>query len=358
MHAQTSYVMVDKGAIKHNARLALKLCPEGSRVWFVTKVVAGDEKIISSLLECGSYGLADSRLENLAGIRKTNPNTKTMLIRPAGLQRAAETIALCDVSLESSIENITALGQAASKTGKTHNIIVMIELGDLREGVMELDASNLIKRVLETTGINVEGIGSSLTCYAGVVPDTSHMNRMIALRDSLEKELGVSLNWISSGATNTLPLCLNGQLPKEINDHRIGEGIMLGTDVTDRGILKGFRPDAFALFGEVMEVYSKPTVPTGRISQNVSGHVLNFEDKGKRRRALVNFGMADVDSSLLKPLIDGIKVVGSTSDHTILDVEDAKDEIKVGSQIGFLPGYGALVRIMNSKYISKQYKEV
>lgn len=358
MHAQTPYVMIDTGAIKHNACLALKLCPEGSRVWFVTKVVAGDEKIISSLLECGGYGLADSRLENLAGIRKTNPNTKTMLIRPAGLQRAAETIALSDVSLESSIENIMALGQAASKAGKTHNIIVMIELGDLREGVMEQDASNLIKKALDVPGINVEGIGSSLTCYAGVVPDINHMHRMIALGDRLEKELGISLKWISSGATNTLPLCLNGQLPKEINDHRIGEAIMLGTDVTDRGVLKGFRPNAFTIFGEVIEVYSKPTVPTGRISQNVSGHILLFEDKGKRRRALINFGMADVDSSLLKPLIDGIEVIGSTSDHTILDVEDARSDIKVGSKIGFLPGYGALVRIMNSKYITKQYKEV
>ena len=120
-------------------------------------------------------------------------------------------------------------------------------------------------------------------------------------------------------------MVLNGTLPHQINDHRIGEGVMLGTDVTDRGTLEGFRSDAFILSGEVIEVYTKPTVPTGRVSQNVSGHVQHFEDQGNRKRALVNFGMADVEPTLLKPLTEGIEVMGSTSDHTVLDVEDAKE---------------------------------
>ncbi len=183
------------------------------------------------------------------------------------------------------------------------------------------------------------------------------MKKIIAVADKIRTELGIPVNWISAGATNTLPLALSGQLPKEINDHRIGEGVMLGTDVTDRGILKGFRPDAFVLTGEVIEVYDKPTVPTGRISQNVSGHVQHFEEKGIRRRAIVNFGMADAEPTLLKPLADGIEILGSTSDHTILDVQDAEIEIKVGMKLDFLPGYGALVRIMNSQYIAKSYKE-
>ncbi|MBP7733164.1 MAG: alanine racemase [Caldisericia bacterium] len=357
MHAWTPHVTINLGAIRHNACKALHLCPFGSRVWFVTKVAAGDEKIAGCLLKCGGFGLADSRLENLAGIKKTNPNTHTMLIRPAGLERAEETVDLCDVSLESAIENIAALGNSACKKGKIHNIIVMVEIGDLREGVPEDQAIKLVRDASKVSGINIEGIGSTLTCFAGVVPDHSHLDKMITLRSRIESETGISLKWISSGATNTLPMALNDTLPSQINDHRIGEGIILGTDVTDRGVLKGFRSDAFILTGEVIEVYTKPTVPTGRVAQNVSGHVQHFEDHGNRKRALLNFGMADVEPTLLTSLSKGVQVLGSTSDHTILDVEDSSEQIKVGSKIDFLPGYGALVRIMSSKYISKVYKE-
>lgn len=357
MHAWTPHVTINLGAIRHNACKTLHLCPSGSRVWFVTKVAAGDEKIAKCLLECGGYGLADSRLENLAGIKKTNPTSHTMLIRPAGLERADETVEMCDVSLESAIENIAALGNAASKKGKVHNIIIMVEIGDLREGVPEDQALKLVRDASKVPGINVEGVGSTLTCFAGVVPDRSHLDRMITLRSMIESETGISLKWISSGATNTLPMALNGTLPSQINDHRIGEGIMLGTDVTDRGVLEGFRSDAFILTGEIIEVYTKPTVPTGRVAQNVSGHVQHFEDYGNRKRALVNFGMADVEPALLSPFTKGVMILGSTSDHTILDIEDAVEQIKVGSKIDFLPGYGALVRIMSSKYISKVYKE-
>lgn len=357
MHALTPSITVDLRALKHNARLALSLCPKGSRVWFVSKVVAGDMKIVSALLDAGCYGLADSRLENLAKIKKAHPECKTMLIRPAGLERNDEAVRLADVSLESTIVNVRELGSSAGKLGRTHKVIAMIELGDLREGVMEKDAIGFVKEILATPNIELDGIGGVLTCFAGVVPDPTHMEKIMAIADKLRHELGISVKWISAGATNTLPLALSGQLPKEINDHRIGEGIMLGTDVTDRGVLKGFRPDAFVLTGEVIEVYDKPTVPTGRISQNVSGHVQHFEDRGTRRRAIVNFGMADAEPTLLKPLADGIEILGSTSDHTVLDVQDARTEIKVGTKLDFLPGYGALVRIMNSQYIAKSYKE-
>lgn len=357
MHALTPHVKINLGALRHNARKALDLCPIGSRVWFVSKVVSGDETVVRCLLECGGYGLADSRLENLAVIKKINPKIPTMLIRPAGLERAKETVELSDVSLESSLENIKALGKAAMMSGKTHNIIIMIEVGDLREGVPQDLAKKLVCEASEIPGIIVDGIGSTLTCFAGVIPDKTHIDTMINLKSKIESETGTNLKWVSSGATNTLPLALRGELPKQINDHRIGEGIMLGTDVTDRGILKGFRSDAFILTGEVIEVYTKPTVPTGRVAQNVSGHIQHFEDNGNRKRALVNFGMADAETSVLTPLVNGIHILGSTSDHTVLDVQDSQEKIKVGSKIDFLPGYGALVRIMSSRYISKVYKE-
>jgi predicted amino acid racemase len=357
MHALTPYVTVNLAALRHNAMQALQSCSEGSRVWYVTKVASGDEKIISTLLGCGCHGLADSRLENLAEIKKNHPDVQTLLIRPAGLGRTEEVVRLADVSLESSIENVKALGESAIRFGTKHRVIAMVEIGDLREGVMEGDAEGFVKEILSTPGIELDGIGSVLTCFAGVVPDTSHMERIINITDSIAKNLGVPIKWISAGATNTLPLAQKGQLSPRINDHRIGEGIMLGTDVTDRGILKGFRSDPFILTGEVIEVATKPTIPTGRVAQNVSGHIQHFEDRGMRKRALVNFGMFDAEPALLTPLIEGIEVLGSTSDHTVLDVENTKTEIKVGSKIDFLPGYGALVRIMGSKYIAKVYKE-
>jgi len=49
----------------------------------------------------------------------------------------------------------------------------------------------------------------------------------------------------------------------------------------------------------------------------------------------------------------GISVLGGSSDHLILDVEDAAENVKVGDELEFWPGYGALLALSTSPYVQK-----
>ena len=63
------------------------------------------------------------------------------LLRAPTPATAADTVRLADVSLNSEVETVRALDAAAAAAGRRHGIVLMIDLGDLREGIMprELD---------------------------------------------------------------------------------------------------------------------------------------------------------------------------------------------------------------------------
>ncbi len=344
--------------IAYNAKVIADLCkPSGIRLWGVTKVMEGDPIIGRAMINGGCFGLADSRLENLMRLHDKFPKVPLMLIRPPSHSRIAEMVATCTHSLQSEIETIKLIGEVAVKKSKRHKVTVMVELGDLREGIMSDNLLPVVFETLRTPGVELEGIGGVLTCFAGITPTTENLGKLIEMARLVESEFQVKLNTVSGGATNTIPMLLDGTLPQGINEFRVGEGIMLGMDVLTRKPLPGLEYNTVEVTAEVIEVRSKPTSPQGRVTQDAFGHRPSFEDRGERRRAIVNLGRADVEPELLTPLMDGIQVLGGSSDHIVLDVEDAKEEIVLGSQIKFLPGYGALLRLIGSPYVGKIYKE-
>ena len=96
----------------------------------------------------------------------------------------------------------------------------------------------------------------------------------------------------------------------------------------------------------------------GELEVDAFGEVGHYEDKGIRKRALVAVGRVDYgDPFNLTPCMEGVEVIGASSDHTILDVTDAKEEIRVGDVLVFRVKYSNLVYLSNTESVQIRYSE-
>lgn len=337
-----------------NARSILQLChSRGIQVACVGKVVCAHPEVMRTLEECGADMLADSRLENLAAIRQAGINLPLMLLRIPTPSRVDEVVNLADISLVSDTGTVGLLSNAAEKAGRTHKVILMIDLGDLREGIWPDRLIESLRTVIDLPAIEVSGLGTNLACYGGVIPDTQKMQQLINLRDEAEGTLGIKLPVLCGGNSANLPLLLVSGIPSQINLLRIGETILLGRNVLDRSEFPGTRQDAFCLVAEIIELERKPSIPIGQRGQDAFGGVPEFVDRGVRQRAICNIGRQDVVIDNLTPEDQGIIILGGSSDHLILDVENARQPLKTGDEVRFFPGYGALLAASTSPYVKK-----
>lgn len=340
--------------ITQNARYMLDTMHQnGIQVAFVTKVTSAHPAVVNALAAVQPEMLADSRIENLQKIREQGVTLPLLLLRIPTQSRAAEVVRWADISLNSSVETMKKLSEEAVKQGKKHGVILMVDVGDLREGIWPDHAVAAVKEAAGLQGIELKGLGCNLACYGGVIPTTEKMQMLIDIREACRAETGLELPLLSGGNSANLPLFAEGGLPKDINLLRLGETVLLGRNVIDRSPWPGTRQDTFRVVAEVVELVSKPSVPIGERGQDAFGGTPEFEDRGIRKRAIVNMGRQDIVVDGIEPEDSGIIVLGGSSDHLILDVEDAKEEVKLGSEIAFWPGYGALLAASTSEYLYK-----
>lgn len=348
--------------IRQNAQAVMEQCARlGVNVACVTKVTSAHPSVVEALMDAKAPMLADSRIENLRAIRtiaeRKNYHGTLLLLRLPTLSRVREVVEVADMSLVSSIDTIHALADAAQSQGRRHRGILMVELGDLREGAPEEQILHIAKEALSFKGFELAGLGCNLACFGGVIPTPTNTGILLKLHEQIKTELGVSLPIISGGNSSSLPLVQNATLPAGINHLRVGEAIVLGRNVIDRSPWPGTRQDGFVAVGEIIELYRKPSVPIGERGQDAFGNTEEFPERGMRTRAIINLGRQDVNITGLEPLRPGIQVLGGSSDHLILDVEDALGagtSFKVGDEIKFYPNYGALLALSTSEYVSKK----
>lgn len=348
-------IVIDLAKITQNVEV-IKLIsnPYQMDVVGVTKVFSGEPKIAAAMLAGGIRMLADSRLENLARLKRAFPETPLMLLRLPGLSRVEETVALADVSLNSNLDVLQALSQAALKLPKQHRVILMVDMGDLREGIWPVDLLQLVAQVLPLKGLLLEGLGVNLACYGGVIPTSENLGHLVELAEEVEREFGISLPVISGGNSASLSLLQSGNIPPRINQLRIGEGIVLGRETVNRQRLPGAFYDAFILRAEILESYDKPTVPIGSIGQDAFGKVPTFLDKGWRKRGIIALGRQDVPIEGLILRDARLRIFGASSDHLIVDVTEVPD-LAVGSVVEFDLNYGGLLGAMTSPFVHKRY---
>ncbi len=354
MTYRTPYLEIYPERIKQNAENIIGLCASHEiDVAAVTKVTAAHFAVAQALNDAEPTMIADSRVSNLRAIGEYGINLPRLCLRLPAPSNALEVVRDSEYSLNSGLPTLKALSEAALSQSLVHKVIIMVDVGDLREGVWPTHAVDLVKEAAKLKGIHVVGMGCNLACYGGVIPSIENMQTLIQVRDECRKATGLPLDLLSGGNSANLPLLLEGDMPDEINHLRIGETIMLGRNVIDRSPFPGTRQDTFRLFAEVIEVESKPSIPIGNRGQDAFGGSTDFVDRGVRKRAICVIGRQDVVVDGIMPEDKGITVLGGSSDHLILDVEEAKTDVRVGDELSFFPNYGALLALSTSPYVAK-----
>lgn len=353
-------LIVDLSKLRNNIEKVQRMCHDaGVEVAGVIKGCTGLPPCAEQFERAGCRFIASSRLEQLEPLKEYGLQTPMMMIRVPMLSEAADVVRITDISLNSDIKVLKELNKQAGLHDKKHKVILMADLGDLREGFWDkeemLEAALLVENELHN--LELAGVGTNLGCYGAISPTKEKLNELVAIAEMIEEKINRELEFISGGATSSLTRIMDGDLPSRINMLRVGEGILLAKDLQD---LWGYDmsylyKDAFILRAEVIEVRNKPTHPVGEIMFDAFGNRPTYEDRGIRRRALVGVGKVDYGAPEdLVPIDENIKVLGASSDHTILDVEDA-GELHVGDTVDFEISYSNIVYITNSDNINKVY---
>ena len=340
--------------LEHNVSEVVRRCGEkGIQVSGVVKGVNGIPECTKAFVRGGCKFIASSRIEQLEAAKDAGVDLPLMMIRVPMLSEAAEIVRVCHISLNSENTVLEALDREAVKQGKIHEVILMADLGDLREGYWDeaelMEAALMVENRL--TGLKLAGTGTNLGCYGSIAATTEKMEELIALTEKIEAKIGRGLDYISGGGTTSLPRIVEDNMPARINHLRVGEGIILGRDLQELwGYDMSFlHQDAFTLQAEIIEIKDKPSYPEGEIMFDAFGNKPDYEDRGHRKRALIALGRMDYAFyDKIFPRAGGVEVLGASSDHTILDIEDAGCDLKVGDILEFDLCYASIIYVTNS----------
>jgi len=352
-------VTINLELLHHNLNVINGWMESHGATWtVVTKVLCGHAETLRALQVLGVRSMGDSRLENIRAIERISPYFESWYLRVPDPSSVDEVAALADVSLNSEIEIIRALNAKAKELGYVHRVVIMIELGDLREGILPGTLVEFYEEIFELPNIECVGIGANLGCLSGAVPNVDQFMQLALYRELLELKFHRKLPMISAGSTAVLPLLLDRALPKAINHFRIGEAIFLGTDLINGGTLPGLRDDAVLLEAEIAEIKEKNLVPTG---ETTSLQPFETETTGEDQapgargyRAIVSIGHLDTDIGGLTPVDPNHSIAGASSDVTVVNLGDNPWGLQVGDTIRFRVNYSALLRLMNGRYLEKK----
>ncbi|HAE41442.1 MAG TPA: alanine racemase [Clostridiales bacterium] len=334
-------LVVDMNKMRSNAKIIHDLCEDNAiDLACVIKGFNGIPEVAEEMVKSGCKQLGSSRMEQLKEIKLRGLGIDTLLLRIPMLSEAELVVKYADISLNSQKEVLDKLNDLALEYGIRHRVILMRDLGDLREGLFNRESLTELAAYVENelSGLILEGIGTNLSCYGSIMPSEDNLNELVANAEDIEEIIGRELKYISGGATTTLPLLYEGKLPERINHLRVGEGIICALDLPlywDTEI-EGLETGVFRIEAEVIEIDRKPTYPIGNRCVNAFGDTPEYDDRGIRARALLAIGNKDVGNyTALLPTEDGIELVGASSDHLIIDIENAKREIKLGDIVEF-----------------------
>ena len=354
--------------IRHNITALSHFFKQHDIQWsLVTKVFSGEQEFLKHVLtpeviqNISSVG--DSRLTSLKNLKAVNPDMRTIYIKPPAKVYADEVVEYADISLNSSLGTIKALNEAARKVGKVHEIIIMIELGELREGVQREDLMDFYEQVFDLPHIEVIGIGSNLGCMYGIEPNYDKLLQLVLYKELISARFNKELRYISGGTSITLPLIEAGSVPKEVNHFRVGEAAFFGVSPLKNEPFQELHTDTFEFAANIIELEEKPLVPEGTLSDANIGHTADFSDDAvgqTRVKAILDFGLLDVAREDLETLDPDVQFVGMTSDMIVVDLGTNKDgegkkRYGIGDKIIFRPTYMGVARLLNSKFIDQVY---
>lgn len=349
-------ILINLAHLRENVQVMKKLCGRyGIQITGVTKVFRGDPRIAAAYVESGITMLGDSRNANLKRMQGL-PGEK-WLIRPPMLSEAEETAQYADVSLNSEWEVIQAVAAQAVRLGKSHKVVLMADLGDIREGYVDYDELLYVaEQVEKLPGAELYGLGVNLTCFSFIQSDTKKLEQLTDLAQRAGEAVGHELAVISGGNSATLDLMLRGGIPAGVNTLRLGESLLFGRERAKYQYLPGTHQDVFTIECEIVERKDKPSLPWGEVGVDSYGKKPTFVDRGPhRRKAVCALGRQDFDPETTWPEDPGVLILGASSDHLMLDVTDSKQSYQVGDVVRLRLGYFSTMRAFTSDYVEKVY---
>lgn len=337
-------IEVDLSKVRHNTQTVVRrLKRRGINVTGVTKAVCGHPDIARAMLCGGAVGLADARLSNVQRLRMAGMSCPITLIRTPMLSQADQVVQFCDASYNTEMVVVAALAAAAVRQNTIHKIILMVEMGDLREGILPENLATIARQVMNMPGVALKGIGSNFGCFSGMAPTAREMTALCELATATEGVCGPFLATVSGGGSANLPWALGGQSTGRINDLRLGEAILLGVDPVSGDRIGGIHPDAFTLVAEVIETDTKPVFPPSSFVDPALARLRLVSNSRHTRRLILAIGHQDTDFLGLS-LPAGHRFIGATSDHLVIST--SRSTLPVGTEMRFQMNYNALMQAM------------
>lgn len=353
-----AYIKMNRESLRHNFNFLKELFDKHDLHWgVVSKLLCGNELFIRELINLGVREIHDSRISNLRKVKEINPEVQTVYIKPPAKENVENVIRYADVSMNTEYYTLQWLSDEAQKQDRIHKVIIMIETGDLREGVMGDHLIDFYSKVFELPNIEIIGIGTNLNCLHGVMPSQDKLIQLSLYKQIIELKFNRKIPWISGGTSVTIPLIMNRQIPKGVNHFRVGETLYFGVNLFEDKLIPGMKEDVFEFAAQIIEITEKPMVPMGELGANPQGDVMEVDTAlyGQTHyRAILDVGLLDLDPKYIVPIKDNYEVVGASSDMLVLDLRKNKSKLKVGDMLRFRLKYMGALQLLNSDYVEKK----
>ncbi len=351
-------IVISRKKLLHNFNFLKKTFEDNNLNWgIVTKLLCGIPLYIKEIINLGAEELMDSRISNLRVIKLLNPKIRTIYIKPPPRKSITNLVKYADVSMNTDIETLTLISKEAKRQKKVHQVIIMVEMGELREGVMRDDLLDFYSKAFKLPNIEIIGLGTNLNCLYGVMPSSDKLIQLALYKQLIEFKFKRKLKLLSGGTSVTIPMIFKKQLPSAINHYRVGETLFFGKNLVTDKTIKGMRDDVITFYAEIIELIEKPIVPEGEMQTNPSGESfeINPKDYGKTsKRALVDVGLLDISPDFLIPFDKNLSIVGASSDMIVINLSNNPQKYKVGDYIKFKLKYMGALSLFGSNYVVKR----
>lgn len=331
-------LQINLSKIQYNAKVLLSTLAEHDINFTpVIKCVAGDKRIIEVLKNIGLTHFAEARIDNIT--KTTDEDISFTIIRNANQSELADVVLKCKMSIQTEMATIRKINNIAKKYNTKHHILLMVDWKDAREGILTYDVINYIQEILTMHNVCLSGLAFNFMCFNAISPNDSDIEMINQFVTSVENEVGFHFKIISGGNSSMLPQMFYNDLGM-INDLRIGETLFRGVDTTtDKPIATLFQ-NAITMEAEIVEIKPRLDIASGR----------NY------LQAILDIGYLDTYVDELVPLNSNVTVLGATSDHVMIDLQNC-DHFQVGDKIDFSLGYRALAQSMYADNVPKNYIE-
>ena len=354
-------IAISRKKLQHNYQHLKKLFDKHDIQWgVVTKLLCGNPMYIKEIINLGVTSLMDSRISNLRTIKRIDPDINTIYIKPSPRRSIRGVVKYADVSMNSDLETMKLISREAQRQDKVHGVIIMVEMGELREGVMGEDLVSFYEQAFDLPNIEIIGFGTNLNCLYGVMPSRDKLIQLSLYKQIVEVKFNRKIKFLSGGTSVTIPMLAKKQVPPGLNHFRVGETLYFGANLWTGKTIKGMKDDVITFKAEIIELIEKPVVPEGTLAENPSGESfeINNEDYGKTSwRALLDVGLLDIGPDFLIPMDKQLEMAGASSDILVIDLGKNPRKYNVGDFIEFKLKYMGALRLFNSDYVIKKMED-